>query len=344
MNQSSFWPELSDLALQWESSETVIRFRETITSPVRSSANFMWTDGLGQLKTMFSGEMRQPLKIAQWLPTLIGAMGAELPTEFKQDAEKIYVASTRTLAWVRAQLPGYPSIKAPQLSRGTHRTTNEFSWGVPWRQEEYARGMQNSPFSEQIPHALGVKNPAAFVEAVVALHSQLRVTEAWKQFELRQEELLDGDKKLLSESRRQIAIRLSPAELDALESKLALPRDAHRQRIVSEGIGMLTGPAHAFAGAFERVDRIVELACIDALSHLIFNGQPEPVALTKGLKFVPGPNVATIQFEADNFHHPGEIVQFDDPLFSGLALISSVQMVQSEGAGVRMTTTAWLLD
>ena len=338
------WPELNDLASQWATSPTVIRFKESITSPVKSTAELAWTDGVGQLKTMLSGEMRKPLKLAQWFPMLLGATGANVPTEFLENATKAYAASAQTLAWIRAQLPGYPSIKAPQLSRGTHRTTNEFAWGIPWRQEEFALGLQSAPYSVRIPQVLGVRDPTAFAGAVFALQLQLRETEAWKQYAINWQELVDDDKNQLTESRSRIAKRLSPTELDAFEPNLSLPRVAYRQRVVSEEIGMLSGPAHAFAEAFEKVDRLIEFACIDALSYVVFFGQPGLVTLTEGLEFCPGPPSATVRFAAHGFYQTGELVQIDDPVFCGLALISGVQYTQSEKADLRITATAELID
>jgi hypothetical protein len=274
---------------------------------------------------------------------ILGATRAELPAEFLADATKVYAASTQTLAWIRAQLPGYPLIKAPQLSRGTHRTTIEFSWGIPWRQEEFALGLQTAPFSARIPEALGASDPASFALAVVALQIRLSETEAWREYEVSWRNLRDDDKRQLSKCRSRIAKRLSPMELDALEAKLALPRVAHRVRVVSEEIDTLTGAARAFAEAFENVDRVIELACVDALTYLLFYGQPRLVTSMGSLEYRPGPPVATVRFDADGFYQGGEIVQLNDPLFSGLALISEVEFKFSAETGERITATAEMI-
>jgi hypothetical protein len=344
VNQPSYLRELKELASQWATSRTVIRLKRSLTSPVEATAKLMWSDGLGQLRTRFSGEMRQPLKLAQWLPALLGTTGAQVPPEFLEDATTVYGASTQTLAWIRAQLPGYPSIQAPQLARGAHRTTNEFSFRIPWRHEEFALGLQTAPYNLKIPQVLEVSDSIAFSDAVVAIQRRLRESDTWKEYAMHRQELVEDDKNQLSESRRRIMQRLSPNEIDAFEPDHLYSRIAHRQQVVAEEIATLSGGAHAFAEAFEDVDRLLEVTCVDILSYLIFFGEPKLVVLTGGLEFRPGPPAATVKFSSDGPGQIGEIIRIEDPLYSGLALISELQLTISKEAGSAVVATAQLIN
>jgi len=142
------WTALDSLSNAWRSSETVRR----VTS-VMPRDGFPSKDPLaGMLAEFRARSMRShALRLHSDLSFFIRqpTLGhVERPDNFDPwfvAAYEVEAAFRVQLAWLRAQLPGYPLLRVPQLVANTPFTTDEFTWKAVWARGDMARGFQSSP-------------------------------------------------------------------------------------------------------------------------------------------------------------------------------------------------------
>jgi hypothetical protein len=133
---------------KWRESPTV---RTVVSALPRDGASPKgpMSEMLSELKSM---SMRaHPFRLSSEIDYLLSQplfQRVVRPTEFDgwlKAASKVEWAFLEQIAWVRAQLPGYPMLKVPQLVSNTPYTTSEFTWLAVWSRYDMTRGFQMSP-------------------------------------------------------------------------------------------------------------------------------------------------------------------------------------------------------
>jgi hypothetical protein len=340
----NYWAAVEDLASNWSTSPVVLRLKTSIAAPINSNEQYAWLDGISQLKVLFSGDVHQPFKLAQHLPFIGGALPEmQLPHEFINDTVVVHRAAVGSLAWIRAQLPGYPIFKTPHFARNTNSTTDEFTFRIPWRREDLASGLQFKGLDARIAASLQLQRPERFELSVQNLLKAVRQTDEWIDFELSRARLTTEDSKLLSAARLHVSECLAPAALDEFEPQVATIRAKRRAEVVQEGIAKLDGSAKDYALAFDRIDALLEDIVIDFVSHFVFFGGPKLVKPLGEIQFVPG-KPGKLMFDATGWLDAGALIRIDDPIFSGHARVNQVEVHTAAGAEDKISIGASLLE
>lgn len=69
-------------------------------------------------------------------------------------AKRVEAAHRLTCAWLRARMPGYPSLPAPQLAPGSPLVTDEFTFRLIFSPGERAQQLQLRDFPPEVPNEL----------------------------------------------------------------------------------------------------------------------------------------------------------------------------------------------
>jgi len=340
----NYWTAVEDLANNWSTSPIVLRQKNAITAPINSNEQYMWLDGISQLKVMFSDAIHQPLKLAQQLPFICGALPEiELPQQFVNDSVVVHRAAVASLAWFRAQLPGYPIFQTPHFGRYTNLTTEEFTFRTPWRREDLARGLQFKGLDASIAGSLLLPRPKDFEISVQNLLTAVKGTDEWSDFVVSRARLTLVDRELLRAARLRVSENLAPAALDEFEPKVAIVRAERRAEVVQQEIANLAGSAGEYALAFDRIDVLLEEIVIDFVSHFVFFGGPKLVKPLGEIEFTPG-KPGTLKFDASDPLDTGALVRIDDPIFSGHARVNQITVHVAAGAEDKISVIASLLS
>lgn len=339
----NYWTAVEDLANNWSSSPIVLRQKAAITAPVNSNEQYMWLDGISQLKVMFSDAIHQPLKLAQQLPFICGALPEiELPQQFVNDSVVVHQAAVASLAWFRAQLPGYPIFQTPHFGRNTNLTTDEFTFRIPWRREDLASGLQFKGLDARIAGSLRIPSPSDFEVSAQNLLTAVKRTEEWGDFAVSRARLTPVDRELLRAARVQVTEALAPVSLDDFEPQIAIVRAERRAEVVQQEIANLTGTAGEYALAFDRIDVLLEEIVIDFVSHFVFFGGPKVVKPLGEIEFTPG-QPGKIKFDATDWLDTGALIQIDDPIFPGHARVNQITVHATAGAEDKISVIASML-
>lgn len=150
MSHIPLWEAVREQVPGWAATPAFGRFAAQLprNAPQRQS-------GLpGLLQAVGAGRVSaQPLRLGSSIAGLIGWLQGldsglrpdslgKTWTSWLDDARRVDSAHRDTVAWLRSRMPGYPSLPAPQLARGTPLTTVEFTTRLAWIPGERARGLQ----------------------------------------------------------------------------------------------------------------------------------------------------------------------------------------------------------
>jgi len=279
------WTAVSALADKWRRSQTV---RQVTLAMPRDGVPSK--DPLTEMLAEFrAGSMRaHALRLNSELHYLISQPmldHVKRPSSFDGwllEAYKVEVAFRLELAWLRAQLPGYPLLRVPQLVANTPYTTHEFTWKAVWARGDMARGFQLSP-----PAALlvGVERIEVSRE-LQELASALRASESWQRLATTRAALTATDRRQLQVECRALRTALSPERVDEFEPHLALKRHQFRDEQMQYALARLTDGAAAYANAFTDAADTVDFAVDGVLPQLVTYGRPKDVGAAADLDFL----------------------------------------------------------
>lgn len=210
-------------------------------------------------------------------------------TYWVRDAMLIDVAHSFTLAWLRSRMPGYPSFPAPQLARGTHLTTLQSTERQPWTDTELVQGFETSPPPPHM-HQLLHADPAqarALTDATHNLVNELVKSTQWTALFEADRQLTDEVRAELDAARRTVAEQLTDSALNAHSNRI-LNRFNYRVTVLEDHLALLPAAAAAYATAFDRANRLLELAASDVLGQLVAHGEPRHEANPQTLDTRPG--------------------------------------------------------
>ena len=330
MSRTELWKALRQQAQAWQTSAVLQRFISELPRNASQRSKGV-PDLLQELQAGFSGFGSRPLRMASFLPmALSGPQFGEakpdpaLLEQWTTAAQRVEAAHRETVAWLRARLPGYPIIPAPQLTPNSPLTTREFTWRLVWQPGEQSRGLQLLAGPPRVDALLGVSGQQARLveETARAVAASLALTSEWQAFEEVTRSLDDKSRTALRSCRAAMRKRLAGQAVDEHEEKLALPRDEYRASVVADGVGRLEGSAHDYAVLFDAVDQLIEDAASDTFGQLLAFGPPEPVTGVAGLDFSPGtPRVVHFSVPGDLWLETGQLLWLDDALVPDAVMV-----------------------
>lgn len=269
----------------------------------------LWRDVNGMLSSEYLQDLRRPPALDSWLSS----------------AKAVEIEYREQLAWVRAQLPGYPHLRVPHLVDGTTYTTQEFTWKVSWAKAHFASGyqMQSAPFVQIDGIATDLR------PELTSVVRALKLTPSWQRFELARAALTEGDKKELSVVSQRLRKALQPAQIDAVAPDYATERDTYRAGELERAMEELSGTAADYAQAFEWVADDIEFVLDEVLQQLVAFGKPVDIGVVTEIDFT-GPDLVEVTPERLVLG-VGGLVHLADPLINEIGQIRSQHLGEHEG-------------
>lgn len=352
MPTPELWRTLGDLADAWRRTPPLERFARDL--PENASQRQRGLPGMLQhIQAGASALISNPLLLATRLPMAAGAIPGVDEQQLRGThgdwlvaAHRVEAAHRRTLAWLRARLPGYPNLPAPQLAPGAPLTTSEFTFRLIWQPGERAEQLHLGDIPTQIAELLqaDATTARALAGASRAVAAALVDTPEWTTLAAATDALDDATRGELRAARTRARERLAPATIDAHEPSRALPRADYREHVIREEIDALTGNARAYADAFDASDGLVEIAGSSVFSQIACY-TVRSMAITD-LEIIPGASTTvrcTVPDVMIDMPHPGTVAWLDDPLVSDAVLVKGVTMSMHETGHATMDVTADVL-
>lgn len=240
-------------------------------------------------------------------------------------------AGRLTLAWIRARLPGYPMIPAPQLGRGTQLTTEEFTTKFVWRRNDVTRQLQLTGPPDVLVDMLrppaGDERP--LLELTARLLDAMQRTPTWGAFEQASKVLGAAARSELKAAKGMVGKLLSAEAVDAHEPSLAHPRNASRAKQLRSVIDGLSDEARAYAQAFDDVGEFIDRSVVEVLGQLMAFG--EPMEINDALEVeTDADNLNTVSFTTEQMIHiPGGLVNLTHPLIRETLIVEGISMRMS---------------
>ncbi len=359
------WRAVNELALTWAQLPLVQRFAAVL--PRNASQR---TSGIpGRLQTMQAGganisefplRLTRNVQLMSRMPDRSFSQARPAPQEWDawlDTALRVETAHRVTIAWLRARMPGYPNLPAPQLALGAPLTAGESDFELVWTREERAQGMQFQDPPVQIGQILQAA-PAQqrqLIDGMRAVAVALERTGEWARLSDATAALTDPARAELRLARGTVARRLRQAEVDA-HSPLLLARFNYRVAVLKQVLSTLSGPAQRYATAFGTANGLLETAASDVFGELATYGPPVSISPPQDIDLRPGTFrlvsfTRTITEETDfpELLEMGQILWLGDPLVpDAVRLIGAEHRFDDSGAteswtGVILagTSNAW---
>jgi len=329
MNESS-WKALDALAAKWRTADDVREVmrelpsnvtRRPLTGIAEMVQNFsaggldippmqLWSTVSFALSQEQMGWNSRPVNLDTWL-TRASAI------------EQNYRAQ---VAWLRAQVPGYPMLRVPHLVDGTDITTNEYTRHLIWPREDLSRGLQ---LISRPP--ISILNGAKLDLGDETLNFLMaaQASEAWIEFSLAAKGLTDADKAMLHATNASLRSSLRPDAVDAFEPNLAIRRSSYRTQKLREAVESLSGGAATYARTFGILNAELEEAIGHVLGHLVAYGRPGDIGPISDLDFI---DKETISFEPQlPTFDTGGLVVISDPLVAEVGIVTKLNFVMDAG-------------
>ncbi len=335
------WTACADQATAWRASPIAQRVRGQLPRNAAEPGK-----GLPHLLLNFdsgNGWINRPLRLPQLLT--LGQMMQ--PAEYEQicqtswhaDLGRVAAAHRITVAWIRARLPGYPMIPAPQLARGSALTTREVPFELEWDPAMLGAGLQFIDPVHQIAAALEVSGPAAAAveQAVRGVVAALHETPTWTRYATALAVLDTTDRAVLNQARRTIDADLRPEKIDGYEPNLLYPRYHYRKQVVADAVAALDGTARGFADAFADIDDLITTACSDVFGQLLFH-EPLHIQVKDVERHLDDPSWVSFETDFAGFGLGLSVVcATDDPTLTDLVLVEGEEnFIQPDAWTIRI--------
>lgn len=329
---SALWAAVGDLADKWRESPTV----QTVVSVVPRdgvASKAPMVQMLSELKAM--GMRGHPLRLSSEVDYLQSHPHVDhvaRPKGFDswlQAAGKVEWAYREQIAWVRAQLPGYPLLKVPQLVENTPFTTLEFTWNAVWPRSDMSRGFQLSPppITRIGDENIDMRKELARVVAA------LRASQPWSHFAASRANLTPSDLAELSSASQTLRAALTAEHVDAYEPNRAIRRDQYRRHHMEDALGSLSGRAASFANMFSEAADIVDFALDAVMPNLVAHQYPRDIGAASDLDFIDPGNITLAPSML--VFGTGELVYISDPLVEEVGQVTKVHFAMEHGVSTQ---------
>jgi len=329
MNESS-WMALDGLAAKWRTADDVREVmrelprnvtRRPLTGIAEMLQNFsaggldippmqLWSTVSFALSQEQMGWNRRPATLDTWL-----ARASAIEQNFRAQ-----------VAWLRAQVPGYPMLRVPHLVDGTDITTREYTRHLIWPREDLSRGLQ---LMSRPPLATLNGAKLDLGDETLNFLMAIQANEAWLEFGQAAKSLTGTDKAMLHETNASLRLLLRPEAVDAFEPNLAARRSSYRSQKLREAVEGLSGGAATYANAFGSLNAELEESIGHVLGHLIAYGRPGDSGPISDLDFI---DKETISFDPQlPTFDTGGLVVISDPLVAEVGIVTKLNFVMDGG-------------
>jgi hypothetical protein len=336
MSTHELWTAVSKLTDRWVESEPVEGLRQELSKDLDSSAAL---EGLRIMALQAPQDIRRmPLALYKAFPH----MALNLTTRdqrFMSNSAALDNAIC-ALTWaVRSQLPGYPTMPAPQLARDSYHTMDNFS--PPWSREIMRAGVQYENVARRIDTLLGIKGDGT----VAKLQAACRALQPWTTFDTSHEALTPALRTELLAARRTITEQMhtenSSEEIDPGDPYTPLNRARQTTETV---IASLSAAAQDYAKAFdnvtEEIDRVI--ACI--IPQLVAFGPPETLTTAHDLEMIATqPPTVAFKLHGHEFALKGQIYWTNDTVIPDALYVEAARMAHDNVHGARFEFEALVL-
>jgi hypothetical protein len=272
----------------------------------------LWHEANIGLSMDFTQHLHRPPTLERWLVS----------------AQAVEMAFREQLAWVRAQLPGYPLLRVPHLVDNTAYTTRGFTWKAAWLKEHHGRGYQY----KSAPLVQVEETVTDMSRELNTLIQAMKQTDPWLRFEQNQAALTDDDRKELSSASQQLRNAMRPVAIDALAIEHVSELDTYQKVQMEECLQPLGERATAYVRAFEVVADLIEFALDGVLAQLVAFGLPEDIGVVADIDFIGDDEVELTPQEF--VFDVGGLKWIPDPLVNEVGHIRSTHVNERNGTTV----------
>lgn len=342
MTTVAVWTSLKQLADVWSRSARI----QTLTGqlPLLNNAKTGVPEALRNLDAGMDNVSRNPLETAMWEPLAEMLPMVSLDPEvrsFLRSVAPIGQSLESTLGWIRARLPLYPLIPAPQMAANGYRRCEEYSRRrLCWRKSVLQAGLQFMGSPPMVADRLGLpEQDVAF--ATSSLVTALQATPEWAAYSELCGSLTEHDRATLAAARREVNERLTAEKVDEFEPDRMARRERFRIDQVEGVVQTLSGKPREFADAFEKVDEVIDLVANDVFGQLVTIGPAIEVAAIADLEW----EGTTVKFRnvSDTAVAPGNLVTIPDPLVTDVLHIEDVMCASDADSGMVVRYSGRLL-
>lgn len=352
MRDVSLWSAIRDQAQAWSATPVFGRFTKQL--PRNSDQRTTGIPGVLQELEAGGAEISaRPLRLGSSIPRMLDVVpGINLRqvgpawTSWLDTAQKVESAHRMTIAWLRARLPGYPILPAPQLAAGTPLTTLEFTSRLIWTPDERRRGLQFQPAPINDGGLLEASSSQRrdLGDTARSMAAAFESSEEWQLLRTATDALDDAARETLAKTKASLRRKLRAASVDLHEPTLALPRAEYRSAVLAEEIAAMQGSARAYADAFDKADRLIETLSSDIFGQLAAYGEPDTCARPRDLDIEPGsPTTIRFTWPEDTWPEIGAIVWLDDPLIADAVHVTALHSQFNQSGGLTQQVSAAVL-
>lgn len=340
--RADMWRAVSDLAIAWAGTPVIRRLAAELPRNAAQRVNGI-PRRLQEMEAGGAGVSHRPLRLTRTVQIMSRMPRSPLmhePPDPQKWNEWLSAAATTEathkvmIAWLRARMPRYPILPAPQLAPESPLRIDESGYELRWERSEPLPGLQfaNPDFRiGQLLHA-PASQQQRIADGTRILGTTLESTEEWQLMDSAAASMTAESRAELRMARSTLSDRLSPAEVTR-HSHRAHERWTYRRAVMAEVLASLSGPAAAYAGAFDAANKLLETVAGDTFSQLAVYGPPETEVRPANIDILPGhrgPQVSFTRAPYDgNGLRPhlqmGEIVWLDDALVRDCVQIVAVE-------------------
>lgn len=319
------WSAIGELASAWRADDIVERVLAAMPSRNPPPRNGL----AAYIERMQAGGVPcRPLWMAN-MYVLTRHLFAEVPdppglSGWLRDAKAVQDAYFGQLGWMRAQLPGFPILRLPQLAAGAPLVSSDNIRGIPWARAHFAAGYQT--MAAPPPNGLGKGHPIS--RAAVQVVRALAKEPAWNDFAVAQSRLTAEDRAHLHTAIAELRHELRPEAVDVFEPSGMMRRQAFRQSKLNDVLAGLSGAAAEYVGAFDEVNAVMMLSLGSGLNFLVEHRRPAEPSMLGGID-VDGTRV---DFVTDDIAlQPNDLVFLSDSAINEVGVITAASFVVRNG-------------
>lgn len=274
---------------------------------------------------------RNPFRVGSEIPFLLSQdflAHITRPTTYEAwqgTALEIDFAYREQIAWIRAQVPGYPLLRVPQLVQNTAFTTEEFTWRAVWPRSDMKLSFQGAqpPLTRIGTLQVDMRRELRQVSRA------LQASTAWMEFGAARASLTSADWQELTDTCQDLRVALSDDAIDSFEPTRAVRRDHYRSMKMEDALATLSARSSRYATAFTAAADHVDFAINDIMTRLAAFGPPADIGGAGNLDFI---DADTVTFEPDiPFVDVGELVMISDPLVEEVGQVMGAHMSMHYG-------------
>lgn len=330
---SELWKQIESLAGAWRAEVGVRRVLAQMPSRHRSPRA-----GLPQrIEMMQAGGGRSgPLRVAHSYQLMSSFYASpEAPpglAEWLSDASKVETAYKLQLGWMRAQLPGFPMLRLPQLVDGAPLVSSDQIHHIPWARQDFAAGYQLMSAPPKVAGSGRELGEAAARVAEAFTHE-----EEWRQFQDAQAALTASDIDQLRRVNTSLRHEVRSEAVDEFEPGNLVRRLEFRHDQLEGALDALTGDAANYARSFDVLNEFLQTTLETSLDYLVEFDRPSVLSAVDEID-LDGDHA---EFSVNEIVHTGALVYVADAAVDEVGTVETTSFIMDHGdtrirAGVKV--------